>query len=140
MADGDERVLELARAIRPYLPELVGDKAGAMDHDLARLLEVASRTTTAPADILDSLGAHAATQEWGAKFLETGLPPDVASLFEVRRGDSYEDLAGLGGAVRARKYVCPNGDFVWYHRYQGQVPPLCPTHGCDLVPVMASRK
>ncbi len=138
--DDDEPLLELARAIRPYLPDLVGDQAAAMDRDLARLLEEAGGSTAAPAGILDRLGAHTATRKWGAKFLETGLPPDVASLFEARRGDSYEELPGLGGVVRAPKYACPQGDFVWYRRSQGQVPPRCPTHGIDLVPVGGSRQ
>jgi hypothetical protein len=131
MTGGNEPVLELARAIRPYLPELLGEHAAEVDRKLANLLAAAGRGAAVASAVLECLRERDATHGWGAAFLETGLPPDVAGLGTVWR--HYDPLPGEGAPVLVDKYACPAGDYVWYRRSRGQSPPACPTHGRTLV-------
>ena len=123
----DDPILEAARSIRPYLSELVGDHdAELIDAELAELLAAAEDEPPDTALLLDRLGSAPATAEWTATFLEGGYPPAVAGFFV--RTDRVGELPGHGEApTGARKYVCPEGDFVWWRR---GAEPLrrCPTH------------
>jgi hypothetical protein len=128
MHDG---VLEAARAIRPYLDELLGDDAAPFDDQVAALLAAAhtGADVTGPLQIL--LGSREATVEWVEEVLDDPQcrPPD----FQPTDTRSYESPTGLVGLVIAGKYACPYGDFVWY-RPAVDVPVLpCRTHG----PVLA---
>ena len=119
---GDVR--EAAGAIRPYLPRLLGTAASDVDARLAVLL-----TTQDTDDALsDVLAAHPATATWTATYLETGLPPEF-----TERDRGYSPLPGRGERIAARRYACPEGDFVWYERSVIEEPPVCPTHGLTVV-------
>ena len=123
-------LLDAARAIRPYLPSLLDESAAAeVDSSLAALL-ASGGTEDA---VLAELEGHEATAEWTAAFLEHGAPPELA----VVRERDFTELAGHGEPVRAPKYICPEGDFVWYRHAVGQQPPRCPTHGKVVEPVPA---
>jgi hypothetical protein len=126
----DERVLELARAIRPYLAELYGrsDPGGAdrTDRELARLL-AAAVDADVEAEILASLRAPASIREWAAAFLQHGCPP---GLIVTRTGVvGYRGLAGDPALVRAPRFECPHGDFVFYRISVATPVPQCPTPG-----------
>jgi hypothetical protein len=134
----DEMVLELARTIRLYLPELVGGGPGAsdqvrmLDRALAELLTRAQHGQDVEAPILDRLRQPPAVHNWAAVFLQTGLPPDLLAA----RDRGFSPLAGGGEAVAAAKYSCSVGnDAVWFRRAVGQAVPQCPTHHVALEPV-----
>ncbi|MEB3292251.1 MAG: hypothetical protein VKJ24_03750 [Synechococcales bacterium] len=125
MAFNPEDVLEGARSIRPFLPEKLGVAADEFDRQLADLLTQAQQGQSRDAQILTLLKSHPATYQWIKEFLAT-KPTDKG----------YERLPGGSGAVSAQKYVCPQGDYVWYQRSAGIPVPTCPTHG-ELTPVGA---
>ena len=117
-------VREAAGAIRPYLPRLLGAAAVEVDARLGTLL-AAPDTDDA---LYEVLAADPATAVWTATFLETGLPPEFSE-----RDRGYSPLPGRGERVAARRYACPEGDFVWYERSVIEEPPTCPTHGLTVV-------
>lgn len=114
---GPEAILESARSIRPYLPELTGVGADCVDRQLAELLAKANAGESVHIEILDLLKSDPATRAWTAEFLS---PQPVSKGF-VR-------LPGNSGAVAAQKYACPQGDYIWYRRSVSIPIPVCPTH------------
>jgi hypothetical protein len=134
----DEMVLEVARAIRLYLPALLGDgpkanaQARTVDQELAELLTQAQQGHAVEERILGRLRQPSAVHNWAASFLQYGLPPDVVEVTDR----SLSPLPGRGSALAPLKYVCPQGgDTVWYRRAVGQPVPECPTHHVALDPV-----
>jgi hypothetical protein len=130
-----EDVLEMARAIRPYLPELVGQAADEVDRELAALL--ADVKAGAPPDsvaqqISTVLIRWPDAHNWAARVLQDPghLPPELQAL---AHGRGYEALPGDGEPIPAQKYVCPDGDFVWYRATVGVSVPRCPTHDIEIV-------
>jgi hypothetical protein len=117
-----EAVLEGARCIRPYLPEFLGAAAAECDRQLADLLAQAQQGQAVDGQILTLLKSHPKTWQWLKEFLAAKAT-----------GKGYEQLPGSSGAVSAQKYVCPQGDYVWYQRSAGIPIPTCPTHG-ELTP------
>lgn len=115
-------VLEGARSIRPYLPELLGPEAVQVDQKLANLLAEAKAEKQVDKQILELLKSYNATRNWLAEFL---------SPKQVSKG--YQRLPGSSQAISAQKYVCPEGDYIWYQRSVGMPAPTCPTHG-ELLP------
>ncbi len=122
MAIKSEDVLEGARAIRPYLPDLLGETAAECDRQLADLLAQAQQHQAVDTQILTLLKGNPKTLQWLKEFLAT---PAISK--------GFERLPGSSGAVSAPKYVCPQGDYVWYQRSAGIPVPTCPTHG-ELTP------
>src|SRR3954463_10135018 len=120
----EDPILEAARAIRPYLAELLpADTATELDGTLAALLE-----HRAAGELRDVLARFPRTREWTSEFLAYGLPPEVAVL----RESGTTSPPGHGDPVGVPKYVCPSGDFTFYRHAVGQPVPACPTHHCDL--------
>lgn len=113
-----DKILEGARLIRSYLPELLGDQAPAVDRDIAALLALAQQGETVDEPLLTLLKDHEATYLWMGEYLSTQ---------QVAKG--FEPLPGRSGAIAAPKYTCPQGDYVWYQRSAGQPIPHCPSHG-----------
>jgi hypothetical protein len=117
-------VREAAGAIRPYLERLLGTAAPEVDAALGTLLAAPGHDDA----LYDLLATHPATAAWTATFLETGLPPEF-----TERDRGYSPLPGRGERVAARRYACPEGDFIWYERSVTETPPACPTHGLTVV-------
>jgi hypothetical protein len=129
MQDLDRTViLEGARAIRAYLPELRPHDASDLDGTIAALLMRAGRGEDVTADVLGVLRANENTWQWFIEFAPAALPPDVAPMTERR----FPPAPGGGEPVSIPRFVCPFNDFVWYRRAVGQEPPTCPTHGVPL--------
>jgi hypothetical protein len=130
IVSNDEAVLEAARAIRPYLTELVGSDANRVDTQIAALLgEAATGRDDIDVSILSLLREDQSTHAWAAAFLQAGLPPDVVAIRERSIG-----LPGRPEASPAPRYTCPEGDYVWYRRIVGDRVPSCPTHRITLQP------
>ncbi|WP_204136971.1 hypothetical protein [Halomicronema sp. CCY15110] len=118
-------ILTAAAAIRPYLPNLLGETAPTVDAQLADLLNQPF-SPGLENRILDCLAAHDASREWLNQFLQTKRPPDVER--------HYHPLAGQATDLPAiPQYVCPEGDYVWYRHSIAEPVPLCPTHHQALI-------
>lgn len=118
-----EMILEGARSIRPFLPELLGDDAGPVDHQVAKLLAQAKAGQETHEQILELLKSYPETRTWMAEFLG-----------ETRSVKGFEELPGQGQAISASKYRCPEDDYTWFRRVVGETVPKCPTHGVLLIP------
>jgi hypothetical protein len=131
----DPLILECARAIRLYLPDLLlgaEDQVSRMDRALSELLAEADRGHQVEERILDVLREPSAVQDWAAAFIQHGAPPDVVEYADR----AYQPAPGDGNPVGARKYACPvAGDTLWWRRAVGQEIPRCVTHGDALEPV-----
>jgi hypothetical protein len=124
-------IREAARAIRAYLPSLLdADAASELDAALAALLAAPDEPAAVDEALVAELERYEATAEWTAAFLEHGMPPELA----VHPQRSFSGLPGYGETVQTPKFVCPEGDYVWYRHAVGQEPPHCPTHGELVVP------
>ena len=109
-------ILEGARTIRPYLPDLLSPAdAASVDSALAELLAMARAGQKVDTQITDVLSSRQPTREWMRRYL--------AGQFAPLPSPSPSPLPPL------KKCACPQGDFVWYQRSVGQTPPPCPTHG-----------
>jgi hypothetical protein len=125
MAFKPEAILNCACSIRPFLPELMGDEAAAFDQQLADLLAQAQAGQPVETQILELLKNNPKTRQWAAECLAS-----------QRVSKGFDRLPGSSGAVAAQKYVCPQGDYIWYRRSSGIPVPVCPTHG-ELIPADA---
>jgi hypothetical protein len=100
--DDEEIVLEMARAIRPYLREIAGDAGRGVDRDLAALLAQATTGRKVGAEIIQLLSADPATHGWGAQFLSKGFPQTSRTLRSVLapfRGEARR-LGRVGSPAR----------------------------------------
>ncbi|GLW25554.1 hypothetical protein DI270_013020 [Microbispora triticiradicis] len=125
MAGHARSVVDLAKAIRPELPALLGAEAEEVDTALGRLL---ARSTEVEQEILTLLQRWPATREWAYSYL--GQTHD-GGLRDP--GAAYYPLTGTGGVVHSETYVCPECDHRWRRRAVGQAVPACPEHGKPLV-------
>lgn len=128
----NEGVREAGRCVRPYLVELLGStKAAEVDEELARLLNDGDIGEGTEAKLRNVLDAHEATRVFLEEVLEDApacRPPGVSG--ETR----YSALPGDAAPVGSEKFVCPEGDYVWYLAEVGSKIQLCPTHQCSLEP------
>lgn len=111
-------ILEAARCIRFHLPGLVGDAAAQLDQQIAKLLAQAKTDQTVHSQLLELLKSRPQTRDWMAEFLSS-----------QRSSKGFERLPGSSQAIAAPKYICAEGDYVWYRRSAGATVPTCPTHG-----------
>jgi hypothetical protein len=126
-----EDVLEAARIIQPYLPDLLGAEAEAVDQALAALLAKAAAGEAVENPILELLAEHDPTREWAQQFLIDKMPPPVMR--------SYDPLAGSQSVINANTFVCevPNCPRIWHRPKAGIAPPVCPEHKIPLVPAQS---
>jgi hypothetical protein len=127
----DEDLLEVARVIRSYLPDLVGSEAESYDQRIAGLLAAARSGRNMDQELTIVLQQSSEVHEWAAQVLQDDQhrPPDLQPVFEL----GFEPLPGAGSPVQAAKYCCPEDDFVWWRRSVEQAVPSCPNHGA-LIP------
>jgi hypothetical protein len=124
----DEAVWEAARSVRPYLNELVGAAAPDVDAALAELLTHAEADEHSEYRMRIVLESREETRIFLERVCEdapTYRPPQVLSELTTR----YSGMAGDSSPVRADKFACPHGDYVWYQPEVGVPVPRCPTHG-----------
>jgi len=132
----DNGVASAARAIRPYLEQILGERAADTDKALAALLKQTRRITEELHSMLD---ADPATADFLAVVLADAplyRPPDLQNDGGSRGGpfpEVWQGLPGDPGQIGADAYVCPHGDYTWYRRSIGVAVPQCPTHGTPLI-------
>ncbi|MCZ2860991.1 hypothetical protein [Blastococcus sp. VKM Ac-2987] len=120
--DGTDPLIEAARAVRRYLPDLVEERAQEVDARLVALLRAGDRE-----GLEELFGSADSLLDWLAGFVETGLPPEVAPLRE--RGAGYQPLLGSGIAQPPPRFECPVDHlFVWYRVDPGEEISVCPDH------------
>lgn len=124
-------VLEAARIIRLYLPDLLGTDAEQVNRALSDLLDKALSDESIDNQILELLAERDATREWTRQFLSDKVPPPVMR--------SYDPLAGSPSVIRANTFVCqvPGCSMVWYRPQSGIEPPNCQEHKVPLVPAQS---
>jgi hypothetical protein len=128
MREQSSDLIEVARAIRVYLNDLV-DQPAQIDARLVDLLQRSQHGENVDEELGLLLGEDYLV-DWVATFLEHGMPPDV--VVDSERG--IEPLPGRGAPVRTDRFVCPvDGNFVFYRRHVGQRVPPCPDDGATLV-------
>jgi hypothetical protein len=122
-----EDVLEAARVIQLYLPDLLEAKAEAVDRALGDLLTRAESGEAVDNQILELLAERDPTREWTRQFLIDKMPPPVMR--------SYDPLAGSVSVIDANTFVCevPGCPRVWYRPKAGIEAPLCQEHKVPLV-------
>ena len=133
MDSDDDGVLEAARAIRPYLGDLVGAAlASAIDDRIAGEFNSPSN----PAETVSRLRALLEEHEDTAWFLTRVLadpalhrPPYLQQI----RHRGIISPAGDPYLVAADRFVCSRGDYVWYRPEIGTPVPACPTHHLALI-------
>lgn len=130
----DVGVWAAARAIRVYLPDLIGAiEAQQMDTALAGILNA----DPADPDATQQLRVLLESTEATAAFLDGVLAdrPQYRPL-RVRVGGvrGYTGPPGNPDPAFPDRYICPvNNDFVWYRNPPNATIPPCPSHGCLLV-------
>jgi hypothetical protein len=129
----DEKVVDVARIVRSYLPELVGDKASVYDGQLRILLDRAIEGQDVEDELYSVLTRSPAVHAWVAQVLQNDehLPPELQPVTEL----AYQALAGRGVPPDAQRYVCPvDGNWVWFRPFVGVQIPQCVDHSVVLVP------
>ena len=118
--------LKAALAIRNHLNGLLGEEAGKVDRQLKRLLRAAQQGQKVDNLILEVIRRHESTRIWMDAYLRSRAASEVPD--EIR---NYNSPLGEK-SIPAIRYVCPEGDYVWYRQSIKDVVPHCPTHGIKL--------
>jgi hypothetical protein len=133
MDSDDDGVLEAARAIRPYLGDLVAPPlASAIDDRIASEFN----STASPAEIVGRLRALLEEHEDTAWFLTRVLADSSLRRPPYLQRTRYRGITSPPGdpfLVAADRLVCPRGDYVWYRPEIGAPVPACPTHQLALI-------
>ena len=123
-----EDILELARSIRPYLPELLPSPTSAeVEQTLADLLAQADSNPSTSLLIQKCLRSHDTTREWANQFLGD---PEFADTHR-----HYNPWAGRPSSVSATTFKCPQCDYTWDRPRIGMQPPPCEVHNIPLQPL-----
>jgi hypothetical protein len=120
-----EPLLAAARAVRGHLPDLAGQRAAALDRELARLLELARGGQAVEEQMVAALERDRRVHRWVAMFLAHDGPPPPNDQ-ATRTTESGPP--GLPDLVMPWRYACPEADFDWYAADVGEPVPSCPTH------------
>jgi hypothetical protein len=134
--DEEEGVLAAARAIRPYLGELVGAHAsGGLDARLAALLNGTIDTETV-GELRKLLEQADDTTDWFLSEVLADAPryrPPYQQPRYLRSRGMVSPAGDPTSPISAPRYSCPRGgDYVWYRPDIGTPIPLCPTHQVGL--------
>ena len=125
-------VLQAAKAIRPYLADLLElPDANTMSDRLELALNAVTDTATQQAEISRVLSLAEPTREWLRLYLEEQKP--AAEILAIIR--TYHPLPGKAGVVTSPRYRCPvaSCNQTWYRREVGAEVPNCPIHGIQMV-------
>jgi hypothetical protein len=133
MGTDDDGVLAAARAIRPYLTELVGpDDAAELDRRIAELLNDATDPPGNVGRLRMLLDERSETTGWFLSEVLADAPQYRPPYHQPRylRHRGMPSPAGVSTTpIPAPRYTCPEGgDYVWYRPEVGTAIPDCPTH------------
>ncbi|MEM0979124.1 MAG: hypothetical protein AAGH78_02515 [Cyanobacteria bacterium P01_H01_bin.58] len=117
-------LLEAAKSIRPFLPQLLNEQAQKVDQQLADFIIRYQEGEQVENQIISLLASYDATRQWMREFL--GVDAALA------RSKGYSPLPGIP-KIDAPRYACPEGDYIWHHIDSSDPIPTCPTHNCPLI-------
>lgn len=131
MDPDDEGVLEAARAIRPYLADLVEppEAAAGLDRQLAGELGHVCDPSASARRLRILLEQHEDTAWFLGRVLADapGHRPPYHQPGYLARGSTASPLGDVM-PIAAARYNCPvRGDYVWYRPDVGTPVPRCPT-------------
>jgi hypothetical protein len=133
MDSDDDGVLEAARAIRPYLGDLIGPaQASAIDDLIAREFNSPASLAETAGRLRVLLEEHEDTAWFLTRVLadpSLHRPPYVQQV----RYRGIISPAGDPYLVAADRFACPRGDYAWYRPEIGTPIPVCPTHHLTLI-------
>lgn len=136
MGSDDDGVWAAARAIRPYLADLVGQDAGLLDSQIANRLNGAADRPDAVIELRALLEGNEETRWFLREVLRDRpyhRPPYQQSRYLQRQSGGIASPAGDPGPIlHAGMYECTHGDYVWYRPDVGTPVPHCPTHQTPL--------
>ncbi|MFI0976095.1 hypothetical protein ACH4SP_03590 [Streptomyces sp. NPDC021093] len=119
MAFTEAEIIDVARAIRPHLPELLGSLAPDVARELAVLIEQSSRGEAVKVKVIGLLVAHDATRRWAHSLLTVPL-----------RERAFEDVLGDPQRIQLVRYGCPRCDRPpWFRFDLRDEIPVCPSDG-----------
>ncbi|NEZ55825.1 hypothetical protein [Adonisia turfae] len=118
------KILEAAKIIRQFLPNLLESQASEFDQQLADLINRHQAGEPLVNQITSLLASNSETCKWMHDFLGTDSTRT--------RGGEFSPLPGLPN-IDAPRYVCPENDYIWHHIDGSDPIPNCPTHNCALV-------
>ena len=125
----DEGVIEAARAIRPYLNDLVGPADAALvdrrivSEFAAGVGQVGAGTANCGQCWRNTRTPHGS---WGGYSCGTSRTTGRRTISRSA-GAACARPSGDPGSVEAARYICPHGDYVWYRPDVGTPVPACPT-------------
>lgn len=133
MDSDDDGVLEAARAIRPYLENLVDEPAVArnLDRRIAEQLTGQGDQAATASRLRALLEEHEDTA-WFLSRVLTDRPRYRPPYQQPRDRRDIVSPAGDVGLIGADRYACPEGNFVWYRPDIGTPVPDCPDHHLPL--------
>lgn len=130
-----QEILEAARVLRSYLPDLIGDEAEAVDAGLASAVAAQKPDMISAADIVELVRTDPRTRKWMDEYLDA---EDENTRMAVLR--TFSQPSGNPDPIPSQKYVCPiDCDTVWYRQFAGQDIPICETNGHKVRLVMATE-
>ncbi|WP_018504721.1 hypothetical protein [Parafrankia discariae] len=134
--NGGDGVWEAARAIRPYLADLLGPLAAELDQRLAEELTADTERSEREPRLRDLLERYPGTRWFLAEVLADA--PHHRPPYEQPRHERHYADAGPAGdpsPVTADRYVCPHSshDYAWYRRDVAEPVPQCATHHVTLI-------
>jgi len=134
MDSDNDGVLEAARAIRPYLKDLVDDPAVAADLDRRIAEQLTDQgDQMATASTLKALLEEEEDTIWFLNRVLTDKPQYRPPYHQPAYQRDIVSPAGDPGPVEADRYSCPCGDYVWYRPDIGTPVPDCPDHHIPLM-------
>lgn len=130
----EELLFAAAREVRPFLADLLGEDAAAVDAALAGILLSTQPIPDQLSQVRTVFSDDDRLVDWVGQFIAAGsIPPEVAGLATRASGTGYVDLPGDISHRPGVRFTCPNGDYTRYLLRQGELLPPCPTHGIALV-------
>lgn len=127
-----DQIVDVARAIRPYISELLdAPSAQLLEKQLANFFSNSSLTEEHYAQLSRHLMQYEATQEWIKLYIEEHHSAEnILDLLRV-----YYPLKGLKHPMKSPRYICPvkfcNQD--WYRHQLEEEIPKCPVHDLALI-------
>lgn len=136
MNNNEDPLLAAAREVRPFLADVVGKDAAAVDKALAGILLATQPIPDKLSQVQEVFANDNRLVDWAGQFIGAGsIPPEVAAQAARGPGIGYVDLPGDTGSRAGVQFTCPNGDYTRYLLRRGELLPPCPTCGIALVRV-----
>jgi len=131
-------ILATAKAIRPYLADLTGPGASALDEAIADALNGRAGQADMTARVQSLLEARETTK-WFMREVLRDAPHYRPPYHQPRHQSQSRGIPMIPAEPdpiwHAGAHQCPQGDYIWYRPAIGTPVPDCPTHNTSLVKI-----